>query len=225
MLTKVMIADDHQLIRIALKSLIDLQPDMYCVASCASLPELSDAFGCETPQVVICDLHFGTINALPFIRQTTGQVSSKFVVSSAYPSDVYAALCWAAGATAFVHKSSDSERLLECVRQVAAGQALQLVVDPTMNSDDPRSGLGRQIGERLSDREWEVFVELGNGLSTEEIASKLFLSAKTIESHRINIKRKLDISSKDKLVSIASKIQVDQIDRFDGKGFDSRKAC
>ncbi len=224
MLTKVIIADDHQLIRIALKSLVDLQLDMRCIASCSDLNELAVALECEVPQVVICDLHFGSHNALEFIRNATGKLNTHFIVSSAYPSEIYAALCWAVGAVAYVHKASDSQALLNCVRHVAAGKVDHLIIDPTDQRSDSLASWARHAGERLTDREWEVFVEIGNGSSTEEMASKFFLSAKTIETHRVNIKRKLDIQSKDKLVSVASKIFSTQIDPVGSTGSESRKA-
>lgn len=225
MLTKVIIADDHQLIRIALKSLIDLQIDMRCIASCCSLAELATALDCELPQVVICDLHFGSDNALPFIRNATAKFNTHFIVSSAYPSETYAALCWAVGALAYVHKSSDSQALLDCVRKVTTEQVDHLVIDPTDARTDSLTGWARRAGERLSDREWEIFVEIGNGSSTEEMATKFYLSAKTIETHRVNIKRKLDIQSKDKLVSVASKIFSTQIDAISVPNTEPRKAC
>ncbi len=130
----------------------------------------------------------------------------------------------AVGAVAYVHKASDSQALLNCVRQVAAGKIDHLVIDPTDQRSDSLATWARHAGERLTDREWEVFVEIGNGSSTEEMASKFFLSAKTIETHRVNIKRKLDISSKDKLVSVASKIFSTQIDPVGSTGSESRKA-
>lgn len=223
MLTKVMIADDHQLIRMALKSLIDIQPDMQCTASCGTLSELSEALDCDTPHVVVCDLHFGSHNALEFIRKAAAVGNTSYIVSSAYPSEIYASLCWAVGASAYVHKGSETQLLLDCIRQVMSGNVDHLLIDPK----DPTNaslGLARHVGERLTDREWQIFVEIGHGSSTDEIAAKLFVSAKTIESHRLNIKKKLDVTSKDKLVSLAAKIIATQFDPVASVSAESRRA-
>lgn len=206
MVWNVVVADDHSLIRHALSSMIEMQPDMTCMATCNDLRSVSQVLANQTVDLLVCDLRFPDGNALCSIGNWRRITSAKIVISSACSPSLFETSCIAAGADAYVHKSCDIKQLIERLREPKTAQP----ESSFSRAAGSPNNLGREYEmsklHLLSQREWDVFHHIGKGLSTREIAKQLFLSCKTIESHRINIKQKLDCSSKDRLISIASQV-------------------
>ena len=203
MSTNVLVIDDHALIRMATEHLINQQNDMTCVGAVEDPDAAQQILNCEPVDVAVCDLQFTFGNALGFIAEQTKQKTScAFLVCSAHRPEVYASLCAQAGARGYVHKSNDCNELVDAIREVVSDTGGEFIgwKDP-FALDGARSRLAT-----LTTREWQVLNEIGRGVATKEIGKKLFLSAKTIESHRASIKRKLQIRSKDYLVSFATEL-------------------
>lgn len=203
MWTNVMVVDDHSLIRLATEQLVDQQSDMKCVGSAPDLATATKLLDATSTDVVLCDLQFSTGNALGFIAEFTKKSDTRFLVCSAHRPEVFSVLCAGAGASGYIHKSNHCEKVIEAIRYVAGmGPDSEF-----LGREQPTDGNvhHRQLAS-LTPREWEVLNQIGHGAATKEIAKNLFLSAKTIESHRASIKRKLAIESKDYLVSFAAEM-------------------
>lgn len=202
---QVLVIDDHPLIRIATQHLLDLQADMTCIGCCEDLDSARQMLSEREPDLVICDLQFKNGNAIEFIRETTMNTTSRLVVSSAHRASVYADLCQRAGAHGYLQKSGSPEKMFDVIRKVANDQSgEQFHCESFDPSEDERS----EWLASLTNREWEVLTQIGRGHSTKEIAKNLYVSAKTVESHRASLKRKLKIDSKDFLISYAAELCV-----------------
>lgn len=201
--TKVLVIDDHELIQMATEQLIEIQQDLRCVGACTDLESAKAVLSENEVDVVICDLLFEMGNSLAFVAECVANYPAKVLVSSAHRAEVYAGLCASAGASGFIHKSAPAAELLEAVRTLARRDSSTGFVGQLGDVDE--NSPAHRLGS-LTAREWEVLTQIGKGFATKEIAKSLFLSAKTVESHRASLKRKLDIDSKDMLASYAAEL-------------------
>lgn len=204
MKTRVYIADDHALVRRGLAALINSEPDMEVCGEaedCASAT--SDVMRLH-PDVVIVDISLRTANGIELIKNIKS-IDQKIhvMVLSMHDEAVYAMRVLKAGAKGYVMKQDIANKVLEGIQRIRKGQMYfsEKVTSQVLNrigngisaeSDSPVSG--------LSDRELEVVNLIGSGLSTSEIASRLHVSVKTIETHRAHIKTKLNIKTATQLV-------------------------
>ncbi|XZE55586.1 response regulator transcription factor [Planctomycetaceae bacterium SH139] len=199
----ILIIDDHGLICLAVRQLVDFESDLHCLATCADLQTAEEVLSAEQVDVAVCDLNLGQGNVFKFVTRLTKLVSTRFLISSALRPELYAPLCRRAGASGYIHKSAAPNVLVDAIRKLACEHA-----------EDERPWVGEVLHDHrpgsllcgLSDREWQILLELGRGNSTKEIARKFFVSDKTVESHRLSIKRKLAFESKDQLVSFAAEL-------------------
>ena len=192
---RILIVDDHPLVRRGLTELFNGEDDLEVCGEAAGATDAIEAVKKLKPDLLIIDISLEDTNGIELIKRLRAQnVESKMLVSSMHDESLYAERALRAGAQGFVNKEVATENVLEAVRKVLTGAVylsnemtgnlLQRVVDGTDGAD--RSSI-----ETLSDRELEVFERIGDGLTTREIAEKLDLSVKTIETHREHIKIKL----------------------------------
>ena len=157
----------------------------------------------EDFDLVVLDLALGDREGLEVLKRIkSGKGDCPVLVLSMFDEKVYAERCLRAGASGYVMKEDGAELLLEAIRTILRGEVfVSQVVKERMVRGLARSGgsAGRTVRD-LSDRELQVFRLLGEGLSTREVAERLSLSVKTIESHRARIKEKLGIESASQLV-------------------------
>jgi DNA-binding NarL/FixJ family response regulator len=131
------------------------------------------------------------------------------LVISMHDESLYADRVLRAGARGYITKHEGGEKLMQAIRHVVSGR---IYVSESMSahileifSGGGPTGLDRSSIENLSDREFEVFASLGQGLSSQQIARKLHLSAKTVDAHRANIKTKLSIKTTAELIAYAAR--------------------
>lgn len=205
-ISKVVLLDDHPLMLSGLEKVINAQGDLSVVAA-LSRPEplLRDdnAFGAN---LLVLDLLLGNRDALALLRDITRRHPKlPVVVFSMCDERVYALKSINHGARAYLMKDHSPEKLLAAMRSVLAGE-IYLSEEMQVRYRQTISGKsGGRVGlESLSSRELAVFRLIGEGNGTKEIAANMGISPKTVESHRENIKRKLDILRIDKLVSEAT---------------------
>ena len=203
MLPTILVVDDHSLIRMATKLLIDQQSELQCIAAVADLESAAEILKDHSIDLVVCDIQFAAGNALGFISEWSSSGEPQFLVCSAHRPEVFAPLCAKAGARGYIHKSNHCQELIDAIHQILASKRDSDFLGAAI--DAPLSNRHEQLS-LLTSREWEVFNEIGRGKATKEIAREMFVSAKTVESHRASIKRKLDIDSKDYLVSFAAEL-------------------
>lgn len=193
--SRILIVDDHPLVRRGLSELFNGEDDLEVCGEAAGATEAIEKIKELKPDLLIIDISLEDTNGIELIKRLRSQnVKAKMLVSSMHDESLYAERALRAGAQGFVNKEVATEHVINAVRKILGGgvylssemtgNLLQRVVDGTDGAD--KSSI-----ETLSDRELEVFERIGDGLTTREIAGKLGLSVKTIETHREHIKIKL----------------------------------
>lgn len=206
----IMIVDDHPIVRHGLVQLINQEPDLDVVAEAENARSAMTAVKEHQPDLVVVDLTLKDIGGMELIKQLRSNYEElPILVLSMHDENLYAERVLRAGAGGYVMKETASEKLVEAIRTVLRGE---IYLSEKMAS----RVLGRMVGHRaatldrspietLSDRELEVFEWIGRGLGTRQIAERLCVSVKTVESHREHIKEKLKLGSAPELVQHATR--------------------
>ena len=196
--TKILIVDDHPLVREGLAMRISLHPDL---SVCGEADSENEALALVTnigPDLVLIDISLKSGHGLDLIKRIRSlNPAIKMLVISGFQESLYAERALRAGALGYLNKQQSNEKLIEAIRTVLAGKRFlspeisrRLIEQALGTSDMTRTPI-----ERLTDRELEIFRMIGEGLTTSVIASQLFLSTHTIDTHRENIKRKLAVTT------------------------------
>lgn len=204
---RLLIIDDHPMMRTGLGQLIDNEPDLKVAAEAGSAAQALEAVGKNTFDLVLLDISLPDKNGLEVIKDIRALKSSTpILVVSMHDETLYAERVLRAGARGYIMKQEGGKKFLEAIRQVLNGQ---IYVSEKISSRILEMFSGRSARKpetsvaRLSDREFEVFQMIGQGKSTREIADHLHLSIKTVEVHRANIKEKLLLKSATDLIRYA----------------------
>ncbi|HLA81955.1 MAG TPA: response regulator transcription factor [Thermoleophilia bacterium] len=197
---KVLVADDHQLLREGTREFLDREPDIEVVAEASDGREAVDLAHSLLPDVVIMDISMPRLNGLEATREIKkAHPDIAVLVLTMYDDDQYVFSLLEAGAAGYLLKDIGSTELVQAVRDVFAGE---LALHPTV----ARRVLGRFLGregpdsrvahELLSPRELEVLTLAAQGLRNRDIAQKLFLSDRTVQAHLSHIFLKLGLGSR-----------------------------
>ncbi len=202
---RVLIVDDHAVLREGLAMVINQEPDLLVCGEAADAPEAIQAVAALQPDAVIADLSLTTGNGLELIKDVKAQHPDlPMLVLSLHDEALYAERVLRAGARGYIMKRASTAELLAALRKVLSGDVYlsermasllvtQAVGKRETPADDGPLGL-------LSDRELEVFQLLGEGHGTRKIARELGLSIKTISCYRQNIKSKLHLKDATELL-------------------------
>lgn len=202
---RVLIVDDHPLVREGLAARISSQPDLEVCGQAADADEALRLLRSADPDLLIVDLALKGSNGLALIRQASRvapQVRS--LVVSAYDERLFAERALRFGAHGYVNKQEAQGTVIEAIRTVLAGrrylsaEMAQRLIGAAVGGTPERSGV-----DGLTDREFEIFELIGRGEGTRQIAEKLHISVHTVESHRENIRAKLGLRSGTELVQSA----------------------
>lgn len=204
---RVFVTDDHPAIREALSSVISGKLDMEFCGEAASAKETMDLIGSSRPHVAVVDISLEDIHGLELVQEIRSAYPEiQVVVFSMYDEQVYAERAIRAGASGYLMKSEPFPNLIEAIRKAALGD---VYLSRTMASSilgkrflSRGSGPGFAIDE-LTDRERAVFTLLGEGFSLDEIAEKLGIEAKTVETYRRRAKEKLGLDTVTELLQYA----------------------
>ena len=207
---KVLIVDDHPLLRDGLAKVINQQPDLAVCGEAANARAGLAAAAKLRPDVAIVDLSLEDGSGLDLIKDVHARNPAlPMLVLSMHPEHLYAERAIRAGARGYLMKREPIERVLAALRKVLAGQMAVSddVVSRLLSGANGRAKREAPIdlAELLSDRELDVFRALGQGLGTRQIAAKLRLAVSTIETHRANIKLKLGVTRAPELVARAAR--------------------
>jgi two-component system, NarL family, response regulator NreC len=197
---RLVLADDHASVRRSLRLLLGSEPDVAVVAEAADLAAAVRELRGSSPNVLVLDLHMQGAPGIETIRRLRAQApKTEIVVVTMEPSPVFAQQVLDAGAAAFVLKDRADTELPEAVRAAANGLEY---VSPHVAArlDALRRAVG---GDGLTTRELEVLRLLALGHTSAEIAAKLQLSRRTVETHRARILRKLGVTTRAELVRYA----------------------
>jgi two-component system invasion response regulator UvrY len=201
---RVMLVDDHSVVRTGFRLLLQSLPDLTVIAEADSGEAACQLYLSLAPDVVVMDLAMpgmGGLEALRRIRARDPQ--ARILTLSAHDDPMHARRALQEGALGFLPKRSAPEALLEAVSAVAAGRRY---LDPGIAQKLALAefdGGAKSPIERLSEREFEVFVRLASGATVQRIAQDLNLSASTIGTHLYNIKQKLQVANQSELTLIA----------------------
>jgi DNA-binding NarL/FixJ family response regulator len=193
------LVDDHPIVRQGLTQLINEEPDL---AVCGEADDLEGGLlALETlqPDVVLVDISLGGANGIDLIKRIrAGGSPAPVLVVSMHDESIYAERALRAGARGYIMKDQATSRVLTAIRRLLEGEIYlseRMVSRILHKLVDGPSGLGASPLDRLSDRELEVFQLIGPGRSTRQIAERLQVSVKTIETYRAHIKEKLRLTS------------------------------
>ncbi len=202
--TRVLIVDDHPLMRKGVGQLIDQQVDLSCIGEAEDAPSAMTAMEKLQPDVALIDISLNGASGIELLKNAKARFPKlKMLVLSMHEESVYAPRALRAGASGYIMKQEGTEKVLTALRKIIRGEIyVSERLSATMLSGmvHGRSSVARSPVEELSDRELEVFSLIGQGHGTRPIAEKLHLSVKTIESHRAHIKEKLNLQTATELV-------------------------
>jgi DNA-binding NarL/FixJ family response regulator len=198
----VLIVDDHPIVRHGLGELIARQPDLQVCGEAADSSEALQKVEANRPDVAVVDITLDGDNGIELIGQIQALYPEvKILVSSMHDEKTFAGRALRAGALGYINKRESIRKVIDAVRQVLRGE---IYLSPKMaNQLLHRAAVGEPLDndpmESLSNRELEVFEMIGQGMNTRQIAHKLGLSPRTIETHRKNIKTKLGLQNSPQL--------------------------
>lgn len=205
-MTRIVIADDHAVVRKGLRQIILEANDMTVVGEAASGDELLTVVRSCTVDVVILDLSLGVRSGLDLLKH----IKSEFprlpvLILSMHPEDLFAVRALRAGASGYLEKNSAPEELLTAIRRaVRGGRYVSAQIAEKLAADLARGGAPALPHDRLSDRELEVLRLLGSGMSVTAIAHALNLSVKTVSTHRTRVLAKTGLRNNADIVEYVS---------------------
>ncbi|MAT15196.1 MAG: DNA-binding response regulator [Planctomyces sp.] len=205
--TRILIVDDHPVVRQGLRMMIDGEADLRVCAEASGMTEALRLYADERPQVVIADISLENGSGLELVKELIYQNEDlKILVCSMHEESLFAERALRAGARGFINKEEATDKLIEAIRKVAEGH-VYFSNEMTARLLCRQAGVGKEPEksaiETLSDRELEVFEQIGQGVTTRQVAEKLHLSPKTVETYRENIKHKLHLSNATELTQHA----------------------
>lgn len=200
---RVMLVDDHAVVRMGFRLLLEGQPDIKVAAEAESGEQACQQYPQIRPEVVVMDLSMpgiGGLEAMSRLRARDAQ--ARILVLTAHDDTIHPRRVLDAGALGYLSKRSAANELIQAVRQVAQGKvyvepgiAQQLVAKEAGGSQNPV--------DTLSQREFEVFMQLAQGVSVADIAATMHLSPRTVGTHLYHIKQKLGAANSAEMALIA----------------------
>ena len=208
MTTRLLLVDDHAVVRSGLRMLLSAEPGVEIVGEASTAAEALQAAGISRPDVILMDIGLPDLSGIDATRQIKSRFPQDSVDALTFQKDdEYFFKMLEAGASGYVPKRAAPEELLIAIRAAAAGEVYlypslaKLLVKDYLSQEHPVEG--RPGIDGLTDREHEVLTYLAEGANNDKIAEALVISPKTVERHRENIMRKLNLHSRAELVRYA----------------------
>jgi DNA-binding NarL/FixJ family response regulator len=203
---RILLVDDHEVVRIGLRQLIDSRPDLRVCGEATTVAEARAAIGVAKPNVVLLDLTLGAESGFGLLGSLDElPCTPRILVLSMFDESLYADDALALGARGYTMKDVPPDELIKAIRTVAGGNVY--LSDRLAQRMKRRIAAGRDQGpaahEALTPREQEVIELLGEALTTREIAARMGTAVKTVDSHKRNICGKLGLASAAELLRYA----------------------
>lgn len=203
---RIVIADDHAIIREGLKRIIGSADDMAVVGEAADGTEVMQQVRGSDFDVLVLDLSMPGRSGMELIKLVRSEKPKlRILVLSMHQELQYAVRAIKSGASGYLTKESAPLQLLQVLRKIAAGGAFISADVAEQLALGSMLGAGGAAHEKLSDREFEVFRLIAAGLSVTDIAARLNLSAKTISTHKANLMQKMGLNNQSELIRYAIK--------------------
>jgi len=203
---RILIVDDHAIVRAGLKQIVSENPDMIVAGEASNGQEALNFIRAEVWDVLLLDISIpgrNGLEVLKLVRQESPRLP--VLILSIYPEDQYAVRVLRAGASGYLTKESAPDLLVEAIRKVAEGGryispslAEKLAIELDASREKPRHAM-------LSDREFQIFCAIAMGQTNSEIATELSLSVKTISTYRSRLMVKMDMSKNAEIIHYALK--------------------
>ena len=204
---QVFLVDDHPMTRRGLKELINLEADLTVCGEADNAVRALEAIKSLKPDIALVDITLPRRSGLMLMKDIRLWTPSVYVLAlSMHDESLYAERVLRAGGHGYIMKNEGGEKLLQAIRHVLSGNTY-VSEGVSGRIVDAFAGRRKDVGDstlgRLTDREFEVFQLIGQGLPTSEIGQRLHLSPKTVDSHRLHIKEKLQLHSLPELMRYA----------------------
>lgn len=207
----ILIADDHTLVRETWSFILNNDPRFQVVAECGSGEEAVELAKSLRPNIVIMDINLPGINGIEATHQIRKfSPASKILGVSLHTQPTYARKMMQKGASGYVTKNSSREEMFKAIMEIHNGKKYiceeikNILSEQVISGEEPQTGLNS-----LSQREIEIITLIKNGHSSKEIAESLNISVKTVEVHRYNILKKLNLKNAASLVNFINNSQLD----------------
>lgn len=217
---KVLLVDDHQLIRDGIRSLLENTDDLEVIGSVSSGEDAINEARDHRPDVILMDVMMGGmtgIEATRWIKDSDAQI--KVILLSMEISRDYVSAGIKAGVDGYLPKDVDRQTLLEALRTVSKGgrffnDAIMKLVFEDFYSHEKLKSMDTRLPDDLTKREYEVLGLVAAGNTNKELAEALFISVKTVETHKTHIMEKLGLKNTTELVKYAIKNKIISVESF-----------
>lgn len=206
-MTKIILAEDHHIVRQGLRALLEAEPGFFVIGEAADGLEALRLAEAEEPDVLVVDVMMPGLSGLEVARQVKERVSQTYVVVlSMYDNEAYVLEALRAGAEAYVLKDATSTELVDAIHDVLSGRRY---LSPPLSERAIDTYLQKaeetplEPYETLTSREREVLHLVAEGYTSAEVAEQLHISPRTVETHRANMMRKLDLDSQTDVIRYA----------------------
>lgn len=204
---RILLIDDHPLCRCGMVTLLQAEPDIQVCGEAESVAEAIQRINELKPDMLVIDLNLAHGSGLQLIKHVRARDSKlPILVMSMYDEQLFAERVIRAGANGYINKADAVTNIIPAIRQILKGRlylsgSIQetLLRTKIQGQRDPSA----PAESRLSNRELEIYIMLGQGYATKRIATELHLSSKTVDSHKEHIKEKLDITDNTSLIQRA----------------------
>lgn len=218
MTIRIVLADDHAVVRAGIRALLEAQPGLEVVGEASSGREAVEVVEQFDPDVALLDIRMPDMSGLEACREIRARCPEvEILILSMYSDETYLREALEAGARGYILKESTDDDLVRAIRAVSDGdmamspEMLKAMASSLISEQDqqakPAEGQ-RENYDTLTPREREVFSLVVRGYSNLEVASALFISVKTVESHKANLKRKLGLRRRSELVRYAIRLEL-----------------
>ncbi len=207
---RILIADDHTILRAGIRSLLDMVPDFEVVGEVDNGKDAINQAGQLKPDLLLTDLSMPKTNGTEAIQRIKSRYPDiKILVLTVHKTEEYVHAALKAGANGYVLKDDTSDELISAIKNIAAGKTY---LSPSICSEvvmgylaDPGNERISTSIEQLTSREREIMKLIAEGYRNKDIAEYLSISLKTVEKHRSNMMKKLDLHSASSITSYAIK--------------------
>ncbi|MBN2159142.1 MAG: response regulator transcription factor [Spirochaetes bacterium] len=205
---KILIVDDHPLLRQGIRQVIELEDDLRVTGEASTANEAIDLINRDRPDIIIIDITLaGNVSGIELVKSVNERFPEiKSLVLTMHDESLYAERAIRAGARGYIMKEVASKNIIQAIRTILRDELFlsenisKKIIDKLVRGSADTIGISV---ENLSNREFEIFQLIGNGFSTKEMAKKLNLSIYTVESHKKNIKEKLNLKNSSDLAKYA----------------------
>lgn len=207
---KVILVDDHQIVRDGIKALISEDAEIKIIGEAATGAEFTELIQKNVPDVVLMDINLPDCNGIELTQQTLDEKPSlNIIILSMHMSDEFVINSIEAGAKGYLPKTTSQAELIQAIKSVKSGkeyfnsEITEVLLKSYIRKTKRLAKVKEDVEIKLTRRENEIITLFAQGLSNKEIADSLFISIRTVESHKNNIMQKLQLKSTVDLVKYA----------------------